>query len=356
MKRSVLWTMIILAVVGSVGGLVFWDYTDYIDNPISFREERSIRVVVKQDSTLTQVLELLEEKGVILRPAYFRVFLVLNELDGRLKAGVYLVSTKQSPRDVALLISRGPQTAYMVLTVKEGFNVWQVAQAMEEAGIATADEVMALLKDREFAKREGVPAGPERDRTVSLLEGFIFPETYFVAPGQRLESIIDRMVKQCRKEIEKAKRTHLVRYSIMMEQMGLNDHDLVTLASIVERETALPHEKKLVASVFLNRLRKQMPLQSDPTLTYSEEKRGGKPTAADRKDESNPYNTYAHKGLPPGPICNPGRESLAAVAAPASTEFLYFVSRNDGTGGHHFSVNYEEHQRAVKKFLKGEGQ
>ncbi len=354
MKKSVLWTMIFLAVVGSVSGLVFWDYTDYIDNPISFREERNIRVVVKQDSTLTQVLELLEEKEVILRPTYFRAFLVLNELDGRLKAGVYLISTKKTPRDVALLLSRGPQTAYMVLTVKEGFNIWQVAQAMEDAGIATTDEVLALLKDRELATRMKVPTGADSAHVLSLLEGFIFPETYFVAPGQKLESIIERMVKQCRKEIEAAKRSHLVRYSIMREQMGFTDHELVTLASLVERETALPHEKKLVASVFINRLRKQMPLQSDPTLSYSEEKQGGKPTAEDRKNESNPYNTYAHKGLPPGPICNPGRDSLAAVAAPARTDFLYFVSRNDGTGGHHFSVDYEEHKRAVKQFLKGE--
>jgi len=354
MKRSVLWTMIIITVLGSVGGLLFWDYTDYIGNPISFREERNIRVVVRQDSTLTQVLELLEDKGVILRPAYFRVFLMVNELDGRLKAGVYMISTKRSPRDVAILLSRGPQTAYMVLTIKEGFNIWQVAHAMEEAGIATADEVLVLLKDGDFARRTGVPVGPDAARTLSLLEGFVFPETYFVAPGQKLESIIERMVRQCRKEIEKAKRSNLVRYSIMKEQMGLNDYELVTLASIVERETALPHEKKLVASVFLNRLRRQMPLQSDPTLTYSEEKQGGRPTAADRKDETNPYSTYANKGLPPGPICNPGRESLAAVAAPARTDFLYFVSRNDGTGGHHFSVDYDEHRRAVKKFLKGE--
>jgi UPF0755 protein len=356
MKKSVLWTMIFIAVVGSVGGLVFWDYTDYIDNPISFREERNIRVVVKQDSTLTQVLSLLEEKEIILRPVYFRAFLMVNELDGKLKAGVYLISTKKTPRDVAVLLTRGPQTAYMVLTVKEGFNIWQVAQAMEEAGIATEEEVLTLLKDPEFAQKLGVPKGAGSERAISLLEGFVFPETYFVAPGQKLESIIERMVKQCRKEIEAAKRSHLVRYSIMREQMGFSDHELVTLASLVERETALPHEKKLVASVFINRLRKQMPLQTDPSLTYDEEKRGGKPTAADRKNEANPYNTYAHKGLPPGPICNPGRESLAAVAAPARTGFLYFVSRNDGTGGHHFSVDYEEHKRAVKQFLKGEEQ
>jgi UPF0755 protein len=353
MKRGVLWSLVSVILFLSVSTLVYWDYEVYMGHPISKDKERQIRVVIAQGSTLTQVANTLRDREIIHSPTYFRVYLLVNEMADKIKAGAYVFSTKATPEEVALDLVRGPRTPFVVLTIKEGYNIWQIAEAFEEAGLGTADEVLATLSDPELARKAGVPTGPRADQTVSLLEGFIFPETYYVEPGQSHERILLRMVQQFQKELRQVKKKHLAQYSSLLEEVGLSDHDIVTLASLVERETALPHEKRLVASVFLNRLKKQMLFQTDPTLTYSAERRGAAPTPEDRKNESNPYNTYAHPGFPPGPICNPGRESLAAAVAPANSAFLFFVAKRDGTGGHHFTTNYDDHARAVKKYLQG---
>jgi len=352
LKRGVWWTVISVLLLASVSGLVYWDYTTYMESPVSTKELKQTKVVIPRDSTLSDVVDILSDKGLIRNPNYFRIHLLVSDQAGALKAGAYYFHTSQSPEEMALMLSEGPKTPFIILTIKEGYNIWQVASAVEDAGIATTSQVMDLINDPAFAKKTGVPVGISADKVVSKLEGFLFPETYYIAPGQDLDSIFSRIVRQAFLELKAAKKKHLAQYSALLEEVGMSDHDLVTLASLVERETALPHEKKLVASVFLNRLKKGMPLQTDPTLTYSEEKRGRRPTSEDRKDESNPYNTYVHKGLPPGPICNPGRKSLAASVAPAGTEFLFFVAKQDGTGGHHFTTNYKDHKRAVRKYLK----
>ncbi len=351
MKRGVLWTLVSVTLLLSVTGLVYWDYTVYMSHPISNDRKRQIKVVIPQGSTLTQVANILRDRELIKSPTYFRLYLLINDVADQVKAGVYHFSSSLTPNNIAAELIEGPRTPFVVLTIKEGYNVWQVAAAIAEAGLGKEEDVLELLMDPDFAELAKVPSGPGANQTVSLLEGFIFPETYYVEPGQPLERVLLRMVQQFRKELRNAKKKRLAQYSELLEEVGLTDHDIVTLASMIERETALPHEKRLVASVFLNRLKKQMPFQTDPTLTYSDERRGAPPTPEDRKNEDNPYNTYAHQGFPPGPICSPGRDSLEAAIAPAPSAFLFFVAKRDGTGGHHFTTNYNDHRRAVKKYL-----
>ena len=352
MKRGVLWTLVSVALLISLTSLVYWDYTVYMSHPISNDRKRQIKVVIPQGSTLTQVANILRDRELVKSPTYFRLYLLINDVADQVKAGVYHFSSAATPDEVASELIRGPRTPFVVLTIKEGYNIWQVAAALAEAGLASEEEVLELLQDPGFAERAKVPTGPGAGQTVSLLEGFIFPETYYVEPGQPLERVLLRMVQQFHKELRGAKKKRLAQYSELLEEVGLTDHDIVTLASMIERETALPHEKRLIASVFLNRLKKQMLFQTDPTLTYSEERRGAPPTPEDRKNEENPYNTYAHQGFPPGPICSPGRGSLEAAVAPAKSAFLFFVAKRDGTGGHHFTTNYNDHKRAVNKYLK----
>jgi len=351
----VLWTIVSVTILVSVSALVFWDYSLYLDAPVSTEEERRVKVLIPRESTLSNVALILKEHGLIHSPTYFRLFLLVSDIADKLRAGAYYFSTALTPRQIAQMLVEGPKTPFMVITIKEGFNVWQVAEAFEKAGIGSAKVVLERLKERSLARKGGVPAGARPDQVVSPMEGFLFPETYYVAPGQKLDNILLRMMKQWQKELKQEKKKNVAEYARLLERVGLSDHDLVTIASLVERETRLPHEKKLIASVILNRIRKQMPLQIDPTLTYSEARRGARPTPDDRKNESNHYNTYAYMGLPPGPICNPGRESLAAAVAPATSSFLYFVAKRDGTGGHHFTTNYKDHQRAVNKYLKRRG-
>ena len=350
MKRGVLWTVVSVLLLAGVSGLVFWDYVNYLETPVG-SESQQVKVVITQGSTLSQVVSALQDKELVLGPTYFRLYLLINDLADKLKAGVYYFNVKMTPEDIALMLYEGPKTPYNVVTVTEGYNIWQVAGAFEDAGVSSAEKLLAAASDPGFASRWGVKV-PDAGKVHALLEGYVFPETYYIAPGQKFENILGRMVKQTFKELRQAKRKHINEFALLVEEFGFSDYELIVLASLIERETALPHEKKLVASVFLNRLRKGMLLQTDPTLTYTPERKGAKPTPDDRKNEENLYNTYAHGGLPPGPICNPGRDSLEGVVAPARSRFFYFVSKMDGTGGHHFSTNYDDHKKAVRKYLK----
>jgi len=341
-----------LLLLTSVSGLVYWDYSSYLDSPVATGEAREINVVIPRGTTFSQVVKILKDKGLIVSPSWFKLYLIINEMAPTLKAGAYYFNTGMTPREIADMLSQGPRTPYVVLTIKEGFNIWQVAAAFESAGLADEEDVLDLLVDPELAAEAGIPQGPMPDNVISPVEGFIFPETYFIAPGQSVRSILLRMIRQSLNELKQVKKNNIAQYSVMLERVGLTDYEIVTLASLVERETPLEHEKKLVASVFLNRLAAQMRLETDPTLTYSRERRGAKPTVEDKKNEANPYNTYARAGLPPGPICNPGRDALAAAVATPRTGFLYFVAKQDGSSGHHFTTNYPDHERAVQQYLK----
>jgi UPF0755 protein len=349
-RKGVFSTLVALLLLSSAGAFVYWDFDAYMEAAVEPGQDRQVRVVIPQGSTLSHVVGLLEEHELVDRPTYFRMYLIVNDLSDRLKAGVYYFNVSQTPTEIAGDLATGPRVPYVVVTVKEGTTIWQVATALEKAGVAPADEFLELANDEAFAKQAGVPL-PRNRTTYYLLEGYVFPETYYIAPGQTLRSVVSRMVKQTFKEIRAAKKRNLEGYARIMEETGFTDYEFLTLASIVERETSLPNEKRLVASVMLNRIKKGWLLQTDPTLTYTPEKKGAKPTPADREDRNNPYNTYQHAGLPPGPICNPGRESLDGVFAPARTRFLYFVAKADGTGGHFFSTNLNDHEAAIKRYL-----
>jgi UPF0755 protein len=174
------------------------------------------------------------------------------------------------------------------------------------------------------------------------LEGYLFPDTYRFAKGLPAESIVRTMVDRFRAVYEDVRRAS--------PATSLSMHEIVTLASIVEKETAVPEERPLIAAVFLNRMRRGMRLETDPTVIYGISDFDGNLRRVHLEDESNPYNTYRIPGLPPGPIASPGREALQAVLAPADSPYLFFVSRNDGT--HVFTTSYRDHSRAVAQFQK----
>jgi len=354
LKRGVLWSLVAVVSLTLVVSLAVWDYFHYLDAPLAAEEEQQGRVekiVIAEGTSLSAVLTSLEEHGVVTSPIWFRLYLLWTEKAGKIRAGVYHFSFDMSPRQIADLLVAGAKNPFLRLLVREGDNVWQIAQSMEAAGIAPADQVLGLARDPEFARKLGVPV-PIASGVLFHLEGYLFPETYYIEPGQPLEKILGRMVKQTLIELDAAKRRFLKEHAEVHREFALTDRELLILASLAERETALAHEKRLIVGVFLNRIREGMKLQTDPTLTYTEEKKGGKSTPEDIKNLDNSYNTYAHEGLPPGPICNPGRAALDGAVAPVRSEFLFFVAKRDGTGGHEFNRTYEEHKRAIKKYLQ----
>jgi UPF0755 protein len=254
----------------------------------------------------------------------------------KLRVGEYALSPAMSPRQIFDEIAYGQAVTYAV-SIPEGLTRKEVAMRLHTAGLADAAAFEAATADPKLAQELGVPA--------PTLEGYLFPETYRFPRRHPPREIARAMVElffRNWKELEP-----------QAAGLDLTLHQVVTLASIVEKETGVPLERPLIASVFSNRLARRMRLESDPTVIYGIANFDGNLRRRDLEDEKNPYNTYRIPALPPGPIANPGRAALAAVVRPAASDYLYFVSRNDGT--HVFSRSYRDHVAAVNRHQRRKG-
>jgi UPF0755 protein len=294
---------------------------------------------IPNGSSFKKIAEELEAKGVVASSLKLRILAKLGALGGRVKRGEYALNKGMTPQEILGVLISGKSIQYPV-TFPEGANVYEMAAAVEAKGIFKAADFLAATRDKKIIQEL---LGVE----VSSLEGYLFPETYNVTKYTPLKELLATMVQN-------AKNT----YSHLENQIkadgkmpSLSRHEVVTLASIVEKETGAGEERPLIASVFFNRMKKNMRLQSDPTIIYGIwSETGAYKQNITREDISRPtkYNTYTVPRLPWGPIGNPGRDSLMAVMRPAPSEYVYFVSRNDGT--HVFTRTYEEHLKAVKSF------
>ncbi|MBN2126167.1 MAG: endolytic transglycosylase MltG, partial [Deltaproteobacteria bacterium] len=219
------------------------------------------------------------------------------------------------------------------VTIPEGLTASQIGALLEEKGLADKGGFLDLIRDPRLIKDYGLRG--------DSLEGYLYPDTYHFARGIPVQRIIDTMVKRFHELVDPLQDR--------ARQVGMELEEVISLASIVEKETGLARERPLIASVFLNRLKRGMRLESDPTVIYGLKDFDGNLTREDLRHNT-PYNTYTRRGLPPGPIANPGLDSIRAVLSPAETNYLYFVSKNDGS--HHFSATLAEHNRAVVKYQK----
>ncbi len=289
-------------------------------------------VFIPKGSGVRQIRFLLAEKGLIEDDIRFLILARLTGLAGHLKAGEYRISFGTTPLQVLQILEKGIVLSHRV-TIPEGLNLWQVTDILVSDGWVNREQFLELLHKPSVARLFGLKQ--------LNLEGYLFPDTYTLVRGELNEKAIIALMVQG---------FHKVWQSLdWKNDLELTRHQIITLASLVEKETGAPEERTLVASVFHNRLRKGMRLQSDPTVLYGVVGEKGPITRSDLKRET-PYNTYVIKGLPPGPICSPGRASIQAVLKPAETTFLYFVSKNDGT--HYFSKTLREHNKAVRKYRK----
>jgi peptidoglycan lytic transglycosylase G len=258
-----------------------------------------------------------------------------------LKAGEYKFDRAANAIEVHRRLALGDIYRHTVV-IPEGFTMFDVADAIEAAGLGSRDD---FLK----AARANVSLVSDIDPEAKTLEGYLFPDTYQFTRTQSMGDMIAVMVRRFRQE---ARGIGLLNASNSQMPNGLDVHRLVTMASIVEKETAAPDERAMVASVYYNRLAKKMALDADPSVIYAALLDGdyrGTIYASNLRSRS-PYNTYKFPGLPPGPIANPGRASLEAALHPAETQFLYFVSDNDGH--HRFARTLDEHSRNVAKYRK----
>ncbi|MFZ5563733.1 MAG: endolytic transglycosylase MltG [Thermodesulfobacteriota bacterium] len=328
------WIPVALAVAVTVAAAVWLHVTRYMVSPADLSAREQV-IVVPPGMGINAAAAMLHRQGVIKHPDLFRFFARVARRGHAIKAGEYRLSAAMPPAAILDLLLSG-KVALHRLTIPEGYSMYQIAELAERTGLAKKDDFLAAAEDTALAKKLGVPA--------DTLEGYLFPETYYfpmsATPQQMAAAMVDRFFTVFTDEWENR-----------AARMGMSVHQIVTLASIIEKETGHPDERPLIASVFHNRLAKNMRLESDPTVIYGIPDFGGNITKAHLRQET-PYNTYRIKGLPAGPISNPGREALYAALFPAQTGYLYFVSKNDGT--HQFSATLAEHNQAVRTYqLRG---
>jgi UPF0755 protein len=291
-----------------------------------------LTVEIPATTGLLGIARQLQAEGVVRSRAAFVGLAFVRGTARALKAGEYEVPQGASLLAVLKLLETGRVKPHL-LVLPEGFTIRELARQLQAEGIAALDDVVRVAGSPMTAWSLGVEA--------NSLEGYLFPDTYQVTKGTRVEEILARMVQRFR---ERAGTVDVVSRA---QQRGMTLHQLVTLASIVERETALAPERPIIARVFLNRLERDMPLQADPTVAYAMGKEGRAPTREDLQAD-HPYNTYRNRGLPPGPIGSPGRSAIDAVLEPANVPYLYFVAIDDRA--HHFSTTLEEHNQAVARY------
>ena len=298
-------------------------------------ETRSEQVlVIAPGMGITAAATLLHRAGVIKHPNLFRLFARTAQGDRTIKAGEYRVSAAMPPAEILDRLLSGDVVLYRV-TFPEGYSLYQVAERVDRTGLASKSAFIAAATDKTLAGKLGIPA--------ETLEGYLFPETYYFPASATPTEMAAVMVSRFNTIFTGA-------WEARARQLNFSIHQVVTLASIIEKETAHPDERPLIASVFHNRMAKDMRLESDPTVIYGIPDFDGNITRAHLRQKTL-YNTYKIRGLPPGPIANPGKAALFAALYPAETDYLFFVSKNDGT--HQFSTTLAEHNQAVRTYQLG---
>lgn len=290
-------------------------------------------VLVPKGSPLPEVVGILREGGILPYPLAFRALVLLTFSGRRLHYGEYAFPTPPSAFEAWRRLVRGDVIKYEV-TVPPGANLYDVAELLKEKKLATAEAFLATAASPAVLRRLEIPG--------ESAEGYLFPDSYIFVKPVTPEEILEFMVRQFRRKVppDAEKRA---------KEAGLSLHQVVTIASIIEKETGVEEEKPIVSAVIRRRLDLGMPLQMDPTVIYGVKRFDGTVTRKDLRT-AGPYNTYLNRGLPPGPIANPGLAALAAALDPSKAEYLYFVSRNDGS--HTFSRTLPEHNRAVEAFRR----
>ena len=296
------------------------------------QDSRSITFEVQPGMTLKQVTLELFNQRLILSPSAFQAIAYIQDKEKQIMVGEFSLSPSMLPTEIILRLTSGKTILYP-LTIPEGYRITEIASLLDTQGLASSEVFILQTQDKDLIKSMDIPT--------DSLEGYLFPETYYLSKLTPEKKIVQKMVNTFK---EKVLKSQLLKST---KESPLSLHEIITLASLIEKETGLDSERKLISSVFHNRLRKNMRLQTDPTVIYAIEKFDGNIRKRDLKIDS-PYNTYRYKGLPPGPISSPGIKSIEAAISPIKSNHLYFVSRQDGS--HHFSSTLVEHNQAVKKY------
>ena len=330
LKISLIAVACLVILIGGASAWLWFEYRQFVSSPAG-ETDKAVTLDIPANVSFNAVARQLQEAGVIADTFRFKLLSRLMGADKQLKAGEYQLSPAMTPPEVLHALVQGDVVLHR-LTIPEGFTIHEIAAELQRTGLGDADAFTAQAFDPQVVKDLGFQA--------DTLEGYLFPDTYFFPKGVTVKTIITRMVRQFQAQFSEQWRRRA-------EELGLSVHQVVTLASIIEKETGDSAERPMISSVFHNRLKKRMRLESDPTVIYGVDDFDGNITRRHLSAETR-YNTYVIRGLPPGPIANPGRLSIEAALYPADTEYIFFVSKKDGT--HYFSKTIDEHNQAIRKY------
>lgn len=317
--------------IGIVGLLIVFGFMN-VNQPVGASHPVQI-VYIPPGTAFNQVSHLLYQKGLLKQEWFFQVLGRVQRVDRKIIPGEYELHAGMRPTELLDKLVDGEVYEHSV-TIPEGYTVVQIADVLDQKGLADKQDILRLNRDADFLASLKINA--------STLEGYMFPDTYRFARDLPPEILVRTFVSRFHEMVTPELKAQA-------KIMGMTLQEVVTLASVIEKETGLATERSLVSGVFHNRLRRNIPLQSDPTVIYALESFDGNIRKADLSVDS-PYNTYKVRGLPPGPIANPGLAAIQAALYPTASDFVYFVSRNDGS--HKFSATLAEHNKAVNKYQR----
>lgn len=314
--------------------LFLFHFTIFLSTLPNKMNEKKI-IQVRKGSHLKYIVSRLYDKNLITNKTYFLLLIRLTGSDKLIKAGEYEFDASISPMSVLNVLKQGKSREYKVI-IREGLSLADIEPILQEKNFVSGDSFGQLVKNREFIRKLNF------EIPTHSLEGYLFPDTYSFPKNITAVEVIKKMTARLLEIVDEEMRERA-------RELGMTIHEVLTLASIIEKETGQKSEMKRISGVFHNRLKRKMKLQSDPTVIYGIKNFNGNLRRIDLKSYS-PYNTYKIKGLPPGPIAAPGKDAIIAALFPEKHRFLYFVSKNNGH--HYFSKTLAEHNRAVWKYQK----
>jgi UPF0755 protein len=328
-----------------------------------------VEVEIKSGMSFPEIAAMLSDKGLIEKPTWFRLYAMWNGDTTRVKTGKYLIKDNLTPKDVLAVLVTGVKEVTVKVTLPEGKNMLEYFEILEQAKVASARELELIARDKAVLGKYAIQG--------ESLDGYLFPDTYQFRVPEKPAVVIERLVNRHREVWNSIVNKNPKDTAKLKDKLGWSDRDILTMASIVEKEAADPKERPRIAQVFINRLTfpsfKPRRLETDPTIRYGclvpQAKsppcvawieactKQGKQAGCDRlrraqlDDKDNAYNTYQHEGLPPGPISNPGRASMAATISPDGSDYLFFVATSKGSRSHAFAKSIDEHKRNVAKYV-----
>jgi peptidoglycan lytic transglycosylase G len=317
-----------------------------------------VDVEIKSGMSFPEVASMLSDKGVIEKPTWFRMYAMWEGDTTNIKTGKYQIKDNLTPQQVLKILVAGVKEKTVKVTLPEGKNMLEFFEILETSKVAKAAELEALARDKDFITRHGI-AGDS-------VEGYLFPDTYDFRLNEKPARVLDRLITRHQEIWHGLATKHARELARLKDKLGWSDRDVLTMASIVEKEAADPAERPRIAQVFINRLQstsfKPKRLETDPTIRYGcmvpvqksipcqQWDKRDRLHRAQLDDKDNPYNTYQHDGLPPGPIANPGKGSIEATLSPDGSEFFFFVAKDQRN--HVFARTLDEHKKNVEKYQK----